>query len=114
MDVRFKRGGEMLEHPEASNQSTGKETAQMAENEYNKFLHDKRISVKPAGFDPVREINHKLFDFQKDTTKWGLRKGKSAFFQDCGLGKTAQQLEWASHVAEKTSLPVIVFAPLAV
>ncbi len=86
----------------------------MAEHDYTKFLHDKRITVKPAGFDPQRAINPKLFDFQKDIVRWGLRKGKCAFFQDCGLGKSFQQLEWALHVYAYSSKPVLIFAPLAV
>ncbi len=86
----------------------------MADNDYTKFLHDKRITVKPAGFDPKRTINPKLFDFQRDIVRWGLRKGKCAFFEDCGLGKTAQQIEWNYHVFTKTGRPVLIFAPLAV
>ncbi len=81
---------------------------------YGNFLQAKRIAVKPAGFDPSRPLTAKLFDFQKDIVRWGLRKGKSAFFEDCGLGKTAQQIEWAYHVFTKTGRPVLIFAPLAV
>ncbi len=79
-----------------------------------KFLNDKHIVVKAAGFDPQCPINAMLYDFQKDIVRWGLRKGKCAFFEDCGLGKTAQQIEWAAHVLEKTGMPLIIFAPLAV
>lgn len=81
---------------------------------YAEFLRDKRVTVKAAGFDPVKPITPKLFDFQKDITRWGLRKGKCAFFEDCGLGKTAQQIEWAAHVFDKTGRPQLIFAPLAV
>lgn len=86
----------------------------MAANNYTTFLRDKRITVKPAGFDPQQQLNPKLFDFQRDIVRWGLRKGKCAFFEDCGLGKTAQQIEWASHVFMKTGRPSLIFAPLAV
>ncbi len=81
---------------------------------YQAFLESKAVTVKPAGFNPSRQINPKLFDFQRDIVRWGLRKGKCAFFEDCGLGKTAQQIEWASHVVERTNRPVLIFAPLAV
>lgn len=84
------------------------------EKAYTQFLDDKRITVKPSGFDPQRTINPKLFDFQKDIVRWGLRKGKAAFFEDCGLGKTGQQIEFGDHVVQKTNKPVIDFAPLAV
>ncbi len=81
---------------------------------YQEVLARKVLAVRPAGFDPKRPTNGKLFDFQRDIVRWGLRKGKAAFFQDCGLGKTAQQIEFGAHVAEKTNKPVIDFAPLAV
>ena len=78
------------------------------------FLSAKQIRVKPAGFDPVSPLNRMLFDFQRDTTRWGLRKGKCAFFEDCGLGKSFQQIEWGWQVHIKTGGMVIIFAPLAV
>lgn len=81
---------------------------------YQQFLNDKRISVKPSGFVPSVDINPRLYDFQRDIVRWGLQKGKCAFFEDCGLGKTGQQEEWAWHVHHKTEKPVIIFAPLAV
>ena len=55
-----------------------------------------------------------LFDFQKFCIKKALECGKFALFEDCGLGKTFQQLEWAYHVAEKIEKPVLILAPLGV
>lgn len=81
---------------------------------YAEFLASKRVNVKPSGFAPNRPINPKLFDFQRDIVCWSLRKGKAALFEDCGLGKTAQQVEWAYHVFTKCGRPVLIFAPLAV
>lgn len=78
------------------------------------FLHRKRVTVGPSGFHPNRPITSMLFDFQKDIVRWGLIKGKCALFEDCGLGKTFQQIEWAYHVFVKTGRPVLIFAPLAV
>jgi len=46
--------------------------------------------------------------------KWALRKGRSAVFADCGLGKTAIQLEWSQKVVEQTGGNVLILAPLAV
>jgi len=83
--------------------------------EYNEFLAGKRLTIKPSGFDvAIDDINPMLFDFQRDIVRWALRKGKAALFEDCGLGKTPQQLEWARLVHEHTGKPVIIFAPLAV
>lgn len=84
-------------------------------NSYQDFLESKRLRVVPSGFNVnTSAINHKLFDFQRDIVKWGIRKGKCAFFEDCGLGKTGQELEWSSHVFENTGKPILNVAPLAV
>lgn len=81
---------------------------------YQEFLSKKAIVAEPVGFAPVLPINKKLFDFQRDCVRWALARGRAALFEDCGLGKTPQQLEWAKHVAHHTGKPVLIFAPLAV
>ena len=65
--------------------------------EYNNFLANKKIVDIPSGFI-VDNINDKLFSFQKSVVKWALRRGRAAIFADCGLGKSAMQLEWAEKV----------------
>jgi hypothetical protein len=80
---------------------------------YKAFLKSKSLSSPPIGF-PAKNINPKLFEFQRDIVKWGIRKGRCAFFEDCGLGKTPQQLEWAAHVHQHTGKPSLIFAPNAV
>ncbi|NLG03019.1 MAG: DUF4494 family protein [Clostridia bacterium] len=60
------------------------------------------------------DLNPALFDFQKYCVKRALAVGKFALFEDCGLGKTIQQLEWAQKVFEHTDQPVLILAPLAV
>jgi len=55
-----------------------------------------------------------LFDFQASLVEWSLRKGRSAIFADCGMGKTAMQLVWAENVARHTNRPVLILTPLAV
>jgi hypothetical protein len=83
--------------------------------EYRNFLQKKRFALAPAGFDiEARSLKADLFPFQRDVTRWALKKGKAALFEDCGLGKTIQELEWSAHVADRTGKPVICFAPLAV
>ena len=39
---------------------------------------------------------------------------RAALFEDCGLGKTLQQIEWAHQVAEHTRKPVLILCPLGV
>jgi hypothetical protein len=83
--------------------------------EYEQFIESKRIVSLPSGFNvDASQINPMLFDWQNLVVRWGLRRGKAALFEDCGLGKTPQQLEWAKHVVRQSHGDVMVFAPLAV
>ena len=60
--------------------------------EYVDFLKSKEIVTKASGFDiDTDELNPNEFEWQKDVTKWALKKGKACLFEDCGLGKTIQQ-----------------------
>jgi DNA modification methylase len=83
--------------------------------EYNKFLEQKKKTFTESGFEiEESELNPLLKDFQKYAIKIALRKGKFAFFFDCGLGKTFSQLEWAKQVCIKTGKKVLILAPLAI
>lgn len=83
--------------------------------EYAEFLKQKQFRHENSGFDISHEnLNNKAFDFQKDIVKWSLKKGKSAIFADCGLGKTIMQLEFANQVHKHTGENVLIVAPLAV
>ena len=83
--------------------------------EYEEFLRRKEHHVISYGFSKDRkEMNDKMFAWQKDIVFWALKKGRAALFEDCGLGKTIQQLEWAQSVSEHTERPVLIVAPLAV
>jgi hypothetical protein len=55
-----------------------------------------------------------LYDFQSIITRWAIRKGRTAIFADCGLGKTPMQLEWANQIHKKENAPILILAPLAV
>lgn len=82
---------------------------------YAEFLKHKQIRAESSGFSESREnICPAAFDWQKDVILWALRKGKCALFQDCGLGKTLEQLAWAERVHIHTGKPVLILAPLAV
>ena len=83
--------------------------------DYEEFLKTKVIVAPESGFDVAPEqMNRNLFEWQRDIVRWSLKKGKAALFEDCGLGKTIQQLEFADHVSKKTGKPVLIVAPLAV
>jgi DNA modification methylase len=83
--------------------------------DYQTFLDTKRISTEPVGFVVEdSEINQMLFDWQRAITRWAISRGRSALFLDTGLGKSAQQLEWAHHVSKHTGGNILILAPLAV
>lgn len=78
---------------------------------YQTFLAKKQLIDVPTGIDIDRKsLNVMLKDFQTDTVKWSLNRGRAAEFADCGLGKTPMQLEFSAHVPGN----VLILAPLAV
>lgn len=82
--------------------------------QYEDFIQSKRLKFEPVGFDTPFNINPVLFGWQADITRWALRRGRAALFEDCGLGKTLQQVEWAQHVHRYTDGNVLILAPLGV
>lgn len=81
---------------------------------YEDFILTKIPRIKPAGFKPSVPLHAKLFEWQKLIVDWALRQGRAALFEDCGLGKTIQQIEWSRQVAMHTRKPVLILCPLAV
>ena len=82
---------------------------------YLDFLQTKQKTHILSGFDvDEKQLNNKMFDFQKFIVKRALKAGKYAIFADCGLGKTLMQLEWANQVCKETKSKVLILAPLAV
>ena len=82
---------------------------------YKEFISTKTKSIISSGFDlEEKHLNENLKDFQKHIIKIALKKGRFALFEDCGLGKTIQQLEWAYQVSKHTQKKVLILAPLAV
>jgi len=78
---------------------------------YSEVLASKLRAPSP---DPVpsRRLPGELFDWQEAVTRWALRKGRCALFEDCGLGKTIQELAWGNAVVRHTNMPVLLFSPL--
>jgi hypothetical protein len=81
--------------------------------DYSTFLKEKLKNNRQQGFRPTF-IPDFLFDFQKTLTSWAIETGRAALFEDCGLGKTIQQLVWSENVVRRTNKPVLLVTPLAV
>lgn len=87
----------------------------MTNTDYRSFLANKRISSPPSGFHVEKSsLNPRMHDWQADITQWALKRGRAALFEDCGLGKTFQELEWGRKVIEHTGKPVLLLAPVLV
>lgn len=80
---------------------------------YDDYVMGKIRPVEAAGFEPM-EIHAPMFEWQKMVVRWALKQGRAALFEDCGLGKTLQQMEWARQVATHVQMPVLILCPLAV
>jgi DNA modification methylase len=96
-----------------TSEGLGVDAAGVNSLDYDSFIISKSRCVANVGFDPM-PIYAPLFPFQRHVVEWAIRKGRAAMFEECGLGKTLQQLEWASQVAMHTGGAVIVLTPLAV
>jgi hypothetical protein len=84
-------------------------------NDYMEFLKTKQTAIQESGFEvSENEMNGILFPFQKYCVKRALKAGRFAMFEDCGLGKTIQQLEWADKVQKHINKPILILAPLGV
>lgn len=83
------------------------------ETTYDELLERKKLRPLNHGFEPLPFIAP-LFDWQKVVVSWAIRQGRCALFEECGLGKTIQQLEWARQVCEHSGGNVLILAPLAV
>lgn len=90
------------------------ESTELLDRNYADFLASKRLVAPSAGIeiDPA-ELHPAMFGFQRDGTRWSLRKGRSALFYDTGLGKTICQVEWA-RMLNQQGYYVLIVAPLAV
>lgn len=80
---------------------------------YASFLCRKSQLDGDFGFEPTY-VPDQLFDFQKSMVEWACRKGRAALFEDCGLGKSFQELVWSENVVRKTNGRVLLLTPIAV
>lgn len=81
--------------------------------DYAEFIESKSHDNTFSGFEPVAMPDY-LFPHQAHIVDWSVRKGRSAIFADCGMGKTPISLVYADNVVRKTNGRVLVLTPLAV
>lgn len=81
--------------------------------DYASFLQAKAQLEGDHGFAPAW-VPDFLFDFQAAMVEWACRKGRAALFEDCGLGKTIQELVWSENVHRHSNRNVLLLTPLAV
>jgi hypothetical protein len=77
------------------------------------FIDGKTQYAKEGGFDALW-VPDFLKDFQKSLVEWATLNSRCGLFEDCGLGKTVQQLVWAENVVRKTNGRVIILTPLSI
>lgn len=80
---------------------------------YQEFLEKKQKRIIESGFQP-EPLPDFLFPFQKFCVERALIAGKYALFEDCGLGKTRQQIVFADECQRKTGMPCLILCPLSV
>ena len=82
---------------------------------YEEFLKGKIDIAEETGIVVEPEaVNPALKPHQRDAVIWALKGGRRALFESFGLGKTAQQLEWARLLHEQTGVRVLIVCPLGV
>lgn len=84
-------------------------------NSYQDFLAAKHVRHAKSGFRvELDDLNGMAFDWQRLVVQWALGTGRALLSEDCGLGKTLQQLMFAEHVTKQTNGKALLLCPLAV
>ena len=86
----------------------------LAADDYAALLAKKEARAMESGFTPDSPLPGYLKDFQKVVVRRMLERGRAAAFEECGLGKTLQQLTVASFVCDHTQGRYLILVPLAV
>lgn len=81
---------------------------------YQQFLARKAIVDQATGLGGDLLLPEVMFPFQRDITRWALKRGRAAVFAGTGLGKSLMELAWADAVHRETGKNILHLAPLAV
>lgn len=88
--------------------------AEASPDDYERFIHGKRVEAPVRGFDAPLPLSPILKPFQGAIVLWALKLGCAAVFASFGLGKSMQQLEWSRQCAAHTGKASLIIAPLGV
>lgn len=78
---------------------------------YDEFLARKATRIEaPGRVVTAADVHPLLHPWQNELVRWAVRTSRAALWEDTGLGKTFQQIEWA-RLSGDTAL---IIAPLAV
>lgn len=83
--------------------------------DYATFLSRRQAPPPAVGFEVSdSDLHASLFPFQRAATRLALSRGRAALFEDTGLGKSRQMLEWMRLVSAHTGGRALLLVPLAV
>lgn len=82
-------------------------------SDYASFLANKVGKTEWHGFEPI-ELPSCMHGHQAHLADWHIRKGCSAGFVDCGLGKSLIELVFGDNVVRHTGGRFLIVTPLAV
>lgn len=80
---------------------------------YHDFINGKTQGNLMNGFEPLW-LPDCMYPFQSELTAWAIRKGRAVLLEDCGLGKTLQELVFAENCIRHTNGKALILTPLAV
>ena len=83
--------------------------------EYERFIESKHIAVRDNGFSVHPDsLNPRAFDWQRVAASWAIKRGRCAFLEECGLGKTLQSLLWGEQIVLRERRPILLLCPIGV
>lgn len=87
----------------------------LSEMTYHEFLESKIELAQDSGFEVnPADINKALKPHQRDAVIWALKGGRRALFENFGLGKTIQEIEFCKQVIDHEGGRALIVLPLGV
>lgn len=87
----------------------------LSEMTYKEFLESKIELAQDSGFEVnPTDINKALKPHQRDAVIWALKGGRRALFENFGLGKTIQEIEFCKQVIDHEGGRALIVLPLGV